>query len=384
MMQLGGGKGFKVIREQILTLFKAGPEAVMSLVEHLSQTIDRYLAQVQQQQKTIDEQKNKIQELEQELRRDSHNNDKPPSRDTTDSKQKRKKKRAARKKGKKKRRPGGQKGHPGTTLQMVSDPDKVVVHEVQSCDHCGKSLDEAPVKQYDHRQVFDLPVISVEVTEHRAEHKQCECGHISCGQFPEAMRHKAQYGSRLQANAVYIRNYALLPYDRAAQMFADLFSVPLSAATLVNMVGNCAHELKTVNETIRQGIIDSAVIGCDETGVSINANLQWLHGASTPQLTYLECHAKRGKEAFDAIGILGNFAGTVIHDHCKSYFHYDCCHGLCNAHHLRELIFVYEEYQQVWAHKMIDLLLQIKQALESAVRRGQQRFNAQTCEGYER
>ena len=99
-MQLGGGKGFKVIREQILTLFKAGPEAVMSLVEHLSQTIDRYLAQVQQQQKTIDEQKNKIQELEQELRRDSHNNGKPPSRDTTDSKQKRKKKRAARKKGK--------------------------------------------------------------------------------------------------------------------------------------------------------------------------------------------------------------------------------------------------------------------------------------------
>ena len=46
----------------------------------------------------------------------------------------------------------------------------------------------------------------------------------------------------------------------------------------------------------------------------------------------------------------------MIHDHWRPYFKYDCSHGLCNAHHIRELEFSYEKDKQQWAKKIQDFL----------------------------
>ena len=87
----------------------------------------------------------------------------------------------------------------------------------------------------------------------------------------------------------------------------------------------------------------------------------WLHVASTEKLTHYEFHEKRGRRAMDAMGILPGFKGTAVHDHWKSYFQYkECGHGLCNAHHLRELTYHEEQYSQEWCIKMRECLLEIK------------------------
>jgi transposase len=78
-------------------------------------------------------------------------------------------------------------------------------------------------------------------------------------------------------------------------------------------------------------------------------------------------HAKRGKEGMDAAGILPGYQGTYVHDGWMSYFSYtDCNHGLCNTHHHRELNGIIENDQQQWPERMIQLLYEIKGAVEQA------------------
>jgi len=86
---------------------------------------------------------------------------------------------------------------------MVKHPDKVVVHKVDVCGSCGGLLKKEEVIEYDRRQVFEIPLIKVEVTEHRGEIKACaRCGELSMAIFPGGITHKAQYGDRLKAYAV--------------------------------------------------------------------------------------------------------------------------------------------------------------------------------------
>lgn len=67
------------------------------------------------------------------------------------------------------------------------------------------------------------------------------------------------------------------------------------------------------------------------------------------------------------MGVLPFYEGKLTHDHWKPYFKYqDCTHSLCNAHHLRELEFAFEQNGQKWAKRMQDFLLKIKTATEKA------------------
>ena len=98
--------------------------------------------------------------------------------------------------------------------------------------------------------------------------------------------------------------------------------------------------------------------------MGINGKREWLHVASTETLTCYAAHPKRGQEATEAMGILPEFQGMAVHDFWKPYSQYNCDHALCNAHHLRELTGILEQNQQEWPKDMIDLLIEIKKAVE--------------------
>lgn len=356
----------RIEREQILNAYRAGPEAVVSLFEYLQDTL---LA-------VIEEHEARIQELEEKINKDSHNSNKPPSSDVL-------KRKFTKKREPGNKKPGGQEGHEGTTLRMVKHPNSVKVHEVERCRSCGRSLKNVKPRGYTPRQVFDIPPIVVEVTEHRAQIKGCpRCGELSMGAFPEGVNHKTQYGTRLKAFAVYLKNYGFLSYQRTAQALSDLFAIPVSAGTLASIDCRCARRVEGVVEQIREKLIRAEVVHFDETGLSINGKLHWLHGAGNRDFTYYFPHERRGAAASDQIGILPRLKGNAVHDNWQPYMKYCCSHSLCNAHHIRELTGIYELGGQAWAQQMIGLLLEGKQSVERAKQAGKTHLAAGTVREY--
>ncbi|MCP4942992.1 MAG: IS66 family transposase [Planctomycetaceae bacterium] len=300
-------------------------------------------------------------ELRGKLAKNSQNSSKPPS---SDGLNKPKPKSLRKPSGKK---PGGQQGHSGARLAVAEQPDHTIVHSVEACQQCGCSLCEIAATDIRRRQVIDIPPIQLEVTEHQAETKCCpDCGHRTEASFPEEVKTSVQYGERIKSLLVYLNQYQLLPYERTCQLVEDLFSHTISQGTLYNWNRECYENLESTEDQIRQGILASSVVHFDETGLRQQGKLHWLHTASTERLTYYGLHARRGTEAMNELGILPHYQGRAVHDHWKSYFTFSCDHSLCNAHHLRELTYLVEQDQQVWAASMIDLLLETKELSEAA------------------
>lgn len=313
----------------------------------------------------------RIQSLEDQLAKHSGNSSKPPSSDGLKKPKPRSLRAASGKKA------GAQVGHPGHTLQAVAQPDHVVCHGVTVCAHCQTVLTDIASAGAERRQVFDVPPVRVEVTEHRAEIKQCPaCGAVNIGAFPADVSQPVQYGPRLKAQLVYFNQYHHIPVERTSEIIADLYAHTVADGTVVTATAQVATQVAPLYQALQAHLIQTPeTVHLDETGARVARQLYWIHVASTARVTYLLPHARRGRQAHAAVGILPKRCGRVMHDDYASYWQDTSAqHATCNAHHLRELAFLAERYPQSWVAPLTQLLLEIKQAVAAAEQAGQTRL----------
>ena len=402
---IGRGDGFILTQATIHRLYDQGVDAIVRLVTKLEnqiqdltvlhtsdpqRTITALSAEVKRLARTLENKtvelhyahqqsavlQARLRELEQLIesdeplpqliKRDSHNSNLPPALDEPWNKPLRT--RSLRKKSN--RAVGAQPGHRGTTLRQVADPDHIVVHSLAACSACGAPFSPADAVRFCRRQVFDVAAGRLFVIEHRGARMRCSaCKTIGRAAFPAFVKAPTQYGENARAKSIYLHLYQLIPVARTAEAMRDLFACPMSAATVLRAARLCAGKLVRNEQRIKARIRDSAVIGVDETGVRVNGTVFWVHAARTGTLTHFALHPKRGKAAFDAIGIINRFAGTLVRDGWLSYKWYgQCRHSLCNAHLLRDLTFIAEAYpkQKSWTDQLALLLLEIKDAVALA------------------
>jgi transposase len=307
-----------------------------------------------------------VAELRRQLKQNSRNSSKPPSSDSPFVKP------APRSlRGKSGRKPGGQKGHPGSTLAQVTDPDKTVRHEPGSCDGCGSGLADGPEVGVERRQVFDLPPIRVRVTEHLLITRRCACGVTSCGTAPEGVNAPVQYGPRITAIALYLYVGQFLSKKRTAAALTELFGTPLSEGSIATMTTRAAEGLGEFINQVKDRLAGAEVVGFDETGLRVAGALHWVHCARTGKYTLITCHPKRGKAGMDAAGVLGRFCGVAVHDAWAPYDTYlDITHQLCCAHALRELTAVAQtapEDTWCWASQAADALVAMQTLVANAI-----------------
>jgi len=317
-------------------------------------------------------------ELERLISKDSHNSSRPPSSDPPWSKRTKSLRCAS---GKLR---GGQPGHRGHTRPRTLTPTRRVVHRPSQCGHCLRPLVDGQLNGSERRQVIEIVPARLRVTEHRSEVVSCpHCGRRTKGVFPAEVRAAVQYGPSVQARALYLHDYQLLPYQRTSEAMRDLFGCQMSPGTLANGVRRCATDLIETELKIKQGLRRAAVIHVDETGLRVEKKCHYVHVASTSRLTHYGYDARRGRGAMDEIGILPAFRGTCVHDGWLSYTYYsDCRHALCGAHLLRELIYFTElgEATKAWAAPLKELLLGIKAEVEEESAHGGTRLAAQRVE----
>jgi transposase len=160
-----------------------------------------------------------------------------------------------------------------------------------------------------------------------------------------------------KAAVVQLTHHHLLPLARTGELMGDLFGLPMADATVLAIQAEAQALLAPTVAAMGGALKVAPVAHADETGMRVTGKSHWLHVLVTPLLTWLGAHPNRGQQAFDAFGLLIAFAGTLIHDGWKPYRELACQHGRCNAHHLRELTYVFEQLEQAWAKCLIDLLV---------------------------
>lgn len=343
-------------KEHLNRLLENGPEAVVDFMMDQHNAVEALTKAVEKQREINAELVLRIKELEARMDEDSHNSHKPPSSDSPYTQPNEKPKSRRKRSGK---TPGGQKGHAGHTLHPTENPDTTVELPVKGRCECGRDLEQAHIIDHVIRQMFDIVLPQLSSTEFRGEIRACACGKVHKAEFPDYLTGRVQYGPTIKSLAVYLKHHGMISYERLQELYTEVLGIGLSQGTLVNFVTECAKRLTPVGEEIKAGVRDSAVVHFDESGLRILGSLHWLHVASTEKLTYYFPHKKRGTEAMTAMGILPHFTGTAIHDHWESYYTYACTHGLCNAHHLRELIY-FAEHGENWAEKFMDCLIDAK------------------------
>ena len=267
---------------------------------------------------------------------------------------------------------GKQAGSNGVSLPMTATPDRVLRYEPTNCRGCGSSLRGVPGTIAATRQVIDLPPIQVETVEHQRIEKLCRCDTVTTGLFPADVKCAVSYGPRLHAVGTYLINVHYLPVARTAAVFKDLFRIPVSAGWVSSLGQKTSVLLADTVVLIKQAVTNSTVAHVDETGLRVGGGLAWVHCASTTTHTVFHVDAKRGLAGTLNGEVLQSFTGVMVHDGWEPYKTFTAAtHGLCNAHHLRELQKISEDTPELgWAKQMTDFLVGTHRKVQAAKAQG--------------
>lgn len=258
------------------------------------------------------------------------------------------------------KKPGGQKGHKGTTLEMVANPDETIVHRKNRCDRCGRSLANTQETLVGRRQVADIPQIKMTITEHQIVENQCNCGCINRMEWPLGVNSPISYGPNIGATVAYLSSRQYIPFKRLKEFMTYLLGVPLSEGTIQNMLKKTVSSLDYTYEKIRQCVQQSKVVGLDETGYHANGIKGWTWAFQTKMITFLCCTNNRGSATIESFFPEGFTESTLVSDCWRAIMKQESkAKQICLAHLLREFIYLREVTNTTLPDNFINLLKRI-------------------------
>ncbi len=233
---------------------------------------------------------------------------------------------------------GARPGHLKAERPLVDHPDRVIEARVAECAHCHADLRHVPARRIVRRQVVELPVVKPVVLETRPHEVVCPvCQHAQHGTLPEGLEATRHFGPRLEATVLYLQHQQHQSYERTHETLAELFGLTLSEGGQACILERAGSAAQPQAEALRQQIVQSPVIGCDETGARVDGRTLWQWVFATPEAIYHRMDPSRGHDLL--LRVLGDQrVQTWVSDCWAPHFHVPAEHWqLCLAHQVRNL-----------------------------------------------
>jgi len=304
-----------------------------------------------------------------------------------------------------KRKQGGQRGHRGSGLARVADPQWTEQVEPAVCGGCGAGLAGAPGDVGYSVQVFDLPAFCLEVSEYLMMRRVCGCGRATTADAPPQVRGGPTcYGPQVGAAAAWLASQDVIGLERAADMMSALLGAPVSTGFISSALARLDTALTTAGfeQELKAALGEQDVLGTDETPAPLTATgvaaetgeactnpqvytvrsmrdyTRWVGDPVEEQvgdLVWYGAAGTRKKKAISAFGILDTFYGVLVRDDFGGYLSYDQqLAGVqqCLSHLLRYLDDAYDidPDTQMWARQVADALRTAIHTLNNARRGG--------------
>jgi transposase len=357
--------------------------------EELAARVAELLAVVTEQAALIESLRAEVAALRRQAGQDSSNSSRPPSQDGPAA-EARAKARAGSRRARPGRSQGGQKGHPGSGLARVAQPDETRVIEPLVCGGCGSGLAGAPGRVASSVQVFDIPPAALTVTEYQMMRRTCGCGHVTAASPPPGVTGgPACYGPGVTDAATLLASTDVIGIERAADLMGALLKAPVSTG----FVSRCLVRLDAAltaarfEDALKDALKAADVLGTDETPAPLTTAATSVEGCANPHvytvrtmnaytgggpdLIWYGAAGNRTKAAITGFGILDGYCGVLVRDDYGGYLSYDA--GLagvqqCLAHLYRYLDDAYATgpESQAWTRQAGDALRAASAAVRAA------------------
>ena len=256
------------------------------------------------------------------------------------------------------RKPGGQPGHEGSTLEFCTDaPDHQIDHTLEKCIACGKDLSAITGERGPTHQIVDIAIPKRVLINHTIIKKHCSCGKCNEASFPEGARGPVNYGNRLRGLIANLSVRQYMPYKRTIEFMEDIFGIPMSEGTVTNLLAQFERSARKSYKHIHDQVLQSPVVGADETNARVNGSKNWFHTYQTPQYTFIGYHPSRGIQAQEAF-YPGGLSNSILVTDCLAMQLSTpaAAHQVCHAHLARELKAFEEAHpEECWPAKINDL-----------------------------
>lgn len=242
-------------------------------------------------------------------------------------------------------KPGGKRQKRTINFGRKRDiPNQVVNHAYRRCPDCGGKLYNGWLKS--RRQVIDLPVSAVTVTEHQVfEHWCSVCRKKVSPRLDLAgtVLGNHRVSVRLMSMIATLREQCRLPLGVIRGYLKIFHQLQLSEGEIAGILNTVAGLAGPAHRRLKHQIRGSPVVHGDETGWRQNGRNGYLWSFSTPNVKYLLYRKSRGRQVVSEV-IGDEFEGVLVSDFYGAYNIHQGYHQRCWAHLLRDIKKLTEDY----------------------------------------